>query len=136
MATAMPLCYHGAITKQECEELLTKKDKDGAYLIRLSETIRGALCLCVYKQKIVYTYRLFQTRAGYYTLQAAVGVEERIFKTVEDLIRHYKRRDQGLSMHLRHSVKRKTELLVPQPTEDAIYENASDSADYVDVLPS
>ena len=47
MAEALPLCYHGAISKKECEELLGKKNKDGAYLIRASETIQGAMCLCV-----------------------------------------------------------------------------------------
>lgn len=47
MAAALPACYHGAMTKKECEDLLGKKNKDGAYLIRDSETIQGAMCLCV-----------------------------------------------------------------------------------------
>lgn len=47
MASALPECYHGPISKAECEELLAKKKKDGAYLIRDSETIQGAMCLCV-----------------------------------------------------------------------------------------
>uniref|UniRef100_A0A8C7WUD8 SH2 domain-containing protein n=1 Tax=Oryzias sinensis TaxID=183150 RepID=A0A8C7WUD8_9TELE len=51
MASALPECYHGPLSKAECEELLAKKNKDGAYLIRDSETIQGAMCLCVTKQK-------------------------------------------------------------------------------------
>lgn len=47
MAAALPVCYHGAISTKECEDLLGKKNKDGAYLIRDSETIQGAKCLCV-----------------------------------------------------------------------------------------
>lgn len=47
MAAALPVCYHGPLTREECEELLGKKNKDGAYLIRDSETIQGAMCLCV-----------------------------------------------------------------------------------------
>lgn len=47
MAAALPVCYHGAISKEECQDLLGKKNKDGAYLIRDSETIQGAMCLCV-----------------------------------------------------------------------------------------
>lgn len=47
MAAALPMCYHGAISRKECEDLLGKKNKDGAYLIRDSETIQGAMCLCV-----------------------------------------------------------------------------------------
>uniref|UniRef100_A0A3P8S4E5 Si:ch73-264p11.1 n=1 Tax=Amphiprion percula TaxID=161767 RepID=A0A3P8S4E5_AMPPE len=127
MAAAMPVCYHGALTRKECEDLLGKKNKDGAYLIRDSETIQGAMCLCVYKQKMVYTYRLLQTHTGHYTLLTAGGVEETFFKTLDDLIRHYKRKNQGLAIHLRHSVKRKT--------EEPDYENCPSSSDYVEVLP-
>lgn len=47
MAASLPACYHGVMTKKECEDLLGKKNKDGAYLIRDSETIQGAMCLCV-----------------------------------------------------------------------------------------
>uniref|UniRef100_UPI003AAE81E0 SH2 domain-containing protein 1B n=1 Tax=Centroberyx gerrardi TaxID=166262 RepID=UPI003AAE81E0 len=140
MAAALPVSYHGAISKQECEQLLGKKDKDGAYLIRDSETIQGAMCLCVYKQHMVYTYRLLQTRTGHYTMQAATGVGEKCFKTLEELIRHYKRKNQGLAMHLRHSVKRKTALLIRPlraAEEEPEYENVDgEPPDYVDVLPS
>lgn len=45
------------------------------------------------------------------SLQVAEGVKETLFKSLEDLIRHYKRRNQGLVMHLRHSVQRKTAIL-------------------------
>ncbi|XP_073687190.1 SH2 domain-containing protein 1B [Garra rufa] len=134
--------YHGPITKQRCEELLGKKGRDGTYLIRDSETIKGALCLCVYKQKVVYTYRILQTHTGYFTLQASSGVEEKFFKTMKELIRHYKSKNQGLATHLCRSLKRKTlpdqplqhaEPLVPNEEND--YENVDCSGDYVVVLP-
>ncbi|KAI5092002.1 SH2 domain-containing protein 1B, partial [Silurus meridionalis] len=99
--------YHGPITRDRCEEILGAKKKDGSYLIRESETISGALCLCVYKKKVVYTYRILQSHTGYYTLQASAGVKERFFKSLEDLIQHYKKRNQGLACRLRHAVKRK-----------------------------
>ncbi|XP_040921711.1 SH2 domain-containing protein 1B2 [Toxotes jaculatrix] len=153
MAAALPVCYHGAISRKECEDLLGHKNKDGAYLIRDSETIQGAMCLCVYKKKVVYTYRLLQTHTGQYTLLTSGGLEETFFKNLDDLIRHYKRKNQGLAMHLRHSVKRKTALLIqhrqqtenppveePQRRlqlsceEEHDYENAP-SSDYVEVLP-
>uniref|UniRef100_UPI0037E8866A SH2 domain-containing protein 1B n=1 Tax=Semicossyphus pulcher TaxID=241346 RepID=UPI0037E8866A len=151
MAAALPVCYHGSITKKECEDLLGKKNKDGAYLIRDSETIQGAMCLCVYKQRVVYTYRLLQTTTGNYTLMTSGGMKETFFKTLDELIRHYKRRNQGLAIHLRHSVKRKTAMLIqprspPQPAapqrlqlelpeDEHDYENAPTS-EYVEVLPS
>ncbi|KAK5849793.1 hypothetical protein PBY51_014098 [Eleginops maclovinus] len=144
MAAALPVSYHGAITKTECEDLLGNKNKDGAYLIRDSETIQGAMCLCIYKQKVVYTYRLLKTHSGHYTLMTAGGIEEMYFKTLDDLIRHYKRKNQGLAMHLRHSVKRRTALLfqpnypqpqrMDEPEDSPDYENAPCS-DYVEVLP-
>ncbi|XP_030623425.1 SH2 domain-containing protein 1B [Chanos chanos] len=128
--------YHGAISRQKCEELLDKKGKDGSYLIRDSETIQGALCLCVYKKKVVYTYRILQGHNGYYTLQTSSGVEERFFKTLQELISHYKRKNQGLAIHLRHSVKRKTQVPIScDPDDSPDYENVEDS-DYVVVLPS
>ncbi|XP_018534732.1 SH2 domain-containing protein 1B [Lates calcarifer] len=153
MAAAMPVCYHGSISRKECEDLLGKKNKDGAYLIRDSETIQGAMCLCVYKKKVVYTYRLLQTHAGQYTLLTAGGAEDNFFKTLDELIHHFKRKNQGLAMHLRHSVKRKTALViqprkpsaappeeefhlqqVPADEVDNDYENVPNS-DYVEVLP-
>ncbi|KAL6097509.1 sh2d1b [Pungitius sinensis] len=148
MATALPVCYHGAISMKQCEDLLGAKHKDGAYLIRDSETIQGAMCLCVYKQRVVYTYRLMQTHTGHYMLMTAGNVKETSFKTLDDLIRHFKKRNQGLAMHLRHSVKRKTAMLItlpraPQPPrppapsnegDDDDYENVP-SSDYVEVLP-
>ncbi|XP_060756802.1 SH2 domain-containing protein 1B [Neoarius graeffei] len=129
------LFYHGSISRQRCEEIMAAKGKNGSYLIRESETIHGALCLCVYKKKIVYTYRILQTHTGYYTLQTSTGVQQRFFKTLEELVHHYQMRNQGLVTHLRRAVKRKPidqENTVPDEEPD--YENVS-SSDYVDVLP-
>ncbi|KAA0704607.1 SH2 domain-containing protein 1B EWS/FLI1-activated transcript 2 [Triplophysa tibetana] len=122
--------YHGPITKQRCEELLGKKGKDGTYLIRDSETIQGALCLCVFKQKVVFTYRILQSHTGYFTLQTSSGVEEKFFKSLKELIRHYKQKNQGLATHLNRSLKIKTFQEEPRqfaepvvPDEDNDYES-------------
>uniref|UniRef100_A0A673NHM0 SH2 domain-containing protein 1A-like n=1 Tax=Sinocyclocheilus rhinocerous TaxID=307959 RepID=A0A673NHM0_9TELE len=94
------------------------------------------------KQKVVYTYRILQTHTGYFTLQVSSGVEEKFFKTLKDLIRHYKQKNEGLATHLCRSLKRKTlqdqplqcaEPLVPDEEND--YENVECSGDYVVVLP-
>ncbi|XP_056594851.1 SH2 domain-containing protein 1B [Triplophysa dalaica] len=135
--------YHGPITKQRCEELLGKKGKDGTYLIRDSETIQGALCLCVFKQKVVFTYRILQSHTGYFTLQTSSGVEEKFFKSLKELIRHYKQKNQGLATHLCRSLKIKTFQEQPRqcaepgvPDEDNDYENVECSGEYVVVLPN
>ncbi|XP_051543018.1 SH2 domain-containing protein 1B-like [Myxocyprinus asiaticus] len=134
--------YHGPISKQRCEELLSKERKDGTYLIRDSETLQGALCLCVYKQKVVYTYRILQTHTGHFTVQTSSGVEEKFFKSLKDLIHNYKQRNQGLATHLRHSLKRKMLQEQPQlcpepivPDEENDYENVNRSGEYVVFLP-
>uniref|UniRef100_A0A3Q2PFP3 SH2 domain-containing protein 1B-like n=1 Tax=Fundulus heteroclitus TaxID=8078 RepID=A0A3Q2PFP3_FUNHE len=125
MTAAMPECYHGPMSKRECEELLGRKNKDGAYLIRESESIQGALCLCVYKQKVVYTYRILQAHNGNYTLLTAGGLQETYFKTLADLIRNYKRKNQGLAIHLSHAVKKKTPMLIQPPCRPEIRPEAS-----------
>ncbi|KAJ8390643.1 hypothetical protein AAFF_G00102490 [Aldrovandia affinis] len=131
--------YHGSISKQTCEQLLSKKGKDGTFLIRDSETIQGTLCLCVYKQKVVYTYRILQSHSGYYTLQASAGVQDILFKTMGELIKTYKRSGQGLSTQLRYGVKRKGQPQhrhVQDEDETPNYEDVEASAVYVAVLPS
>uniref|UniRef100_A0A3B5PWG9 SH2 domain-containing protein n=1 Tax=Xiphophorus maculatus TaxID=8083 RepID=A0A3B5PWG9_XIPMA len=67
------------------------------------------------KQKVVYTYRILQAHNGNYTLLTAGGLQETYFKTLADLIRNYKRKNQGLAIHLRHSVKKKTPMLIQPP---------------------
>ncbi|KAG7487346.1 hypothetical protein MATL_G00022140 [Megalops atlanticus] len=106
--------YHGAISREACEELLSKKGKDGSFLIRDSETIQGALCLCVYKQSVVYTYRILQTHSGYYTLQG-----ER----------------PGPGDPLRYPVKRRMQSLPRTPDDTSAYENVVAVTKHGPVLP-
>ncbi|NXA10199.1 SH21B protein, partial [Sapayoa aenigma] len=98
--------FHGKITKGACEELLTKKRKNGSYLIRESESVEGALCLCVFFEGIVYTYRIFKENQGYFRIETSEGVPERIFRTLKDLIYTFEKPDQGLITNLRYPVKK------------------------------
>ncbi|KAG5268088.1 hypothetical protein AALO_G00208110 [Alosa alosa] len=70
-------------------------------------------------------------------MQTSQGVEEMFFKNLDDLVKHYKKRNQGLATHLRHAVKRKEMLPNPRvPDEAPDYENVDDTSEYVEVLPS
>lgn len=50
--------------------------------------------------------------SSFLACQTGAGVQEIFFKTLDDLIQHFKKKNQGLATHLRRSVKRKTILLM------------------------
>lgn len=93
--------------------------------------------------KVVASWKFFLMRWSVgLVLQTASGLEETHFKSLDDLIRHYKRKNQGLAMHLRHSVKRKTAMLIQPrnpaqsvPEQEHDYESESHLIDFsVDVI--
>ncbi|NXV82644.1 SH21B protein, partial [Atlantisia rogersi] len=98
--------FHGKITRRTCEELLTKTGKNGSYLIRESESVEGALCLCVFFEEVIYTYRIFREHQGYFRIQTTEGIPEKIFRTLKDLIYTYEKPNQGLVTTLRYPVKK------------------------------
>ncbi|XP_063249529.1 SH2 domain-containing protein 1B [Prinia subflava] len=130
--------FHGKITRGTCEELLKKKKKNGSYLIRESESVEGALCLCVFFENFIYTYRIFREHQGYFRIQTSEGVPERTFKTLTDLIYAFEKPNQGLITNLRYPVKKPNASRRSQrfrSERDNIYDEADDDGDYVTVLP-
>ncbi|XP_009093718.4 SH2 domain-containing protein 1B isoform X2 [Serinus canaria] len=130
--------FHGKITRRTCEELLSKKKKNGSYLIRESESVEGALCLCVFFEDLIYTYRIFREHQGYFRIQTSEGVPERTFKTLKDLIHTFEKPNQGLITNLRYPVKKPKALQKSHRFKsgmDSVYDEVDDSGDYVDVLP-
>ncbi|XP_049680272.1 SH2 domain-containing protein 1B [Accipiter gentilis] len=129
--------FHGKITRRTCEELLSKNGKNGSYLIRESESVEGALCLCVFFENLIYTYRIFREHQGYFRIQTSEGVPAKIFRTLKDLIYNYHKPDQGLITKLRYPVKKQKASQRSQSFKSGkneIYDEIDDS-DYVDVLP-
>ncbi|XP_061310484.1 tyrosine-protein kinase SRK2-like [Pezoporus flaviventris] len=98
--------FHGKITRRTCEELMSKKGKNGSYLVRESESMEGVLCLCVLFEKCIYTYRIFRAQQGYFKIQTSEGVPEKVFRTLKDLIYNYEKPNQGLVINLRYPVKK------------------------------
>ncbi|XP_030327680.1 SH2 domain-containing protein 1B [Strigops habroptila] len=129
--------FHGKITRRTCEELLSKKGKNGSYLIRESESLEGALCLCVLFEKVIYTYRIFKEHQGYFKIQTSEGFPENIFRTLKDLIYNYEKPNQGLVINLHYPVKKQEASHRSQrfkSGKDVIYDEIDDS-DYVTVFP-
>ncbi|XP_052649995.1 SH2 domain-containing protein 1B [Harpia harpyja] len=129
--------FHGKITRRTCEELLSKNGKNGSYLIRESESVEGALCLCVFFEDLIYTYRIFREHQGYFRIQTSEGVPAKIFRTLKDLIYNYQKPDQGLITNLRYPVKKQKASQRSQSFKSGkneIYDEIDDS-DYIDVLP-
>ncbi|TNN48228.1 SH2 domain-containing protein 1A [Liparis tanakae] len=80
--------YYGRIGHEATERLLERFGHDGSFLLRDSETVPGARCLCVRKAPFVHTYRLIPSADGW-TLQDP-GVPQQSFGTLETLIEHYR----------------------------------------------
>ncbi|XP_060755478.1 SH2 domain-containing protein 1B-like isoform X5 [Neoarius graeffei] len=57
--------YYGQIGQRDVEWLLGKYGKDGSFLLRDSQSERGALCLCVRKTPFVHTYRIVHSPQGW-----------------------------------------------------------------------
>ncbi|XP_075054170.1 SH2 domain-containing protein 1B-like [Mixophyes fleayi] len=137
-------CYHGSISKQTGENLLLRNGKNGSYLLRDSESVSGALCLCILFGRLIYTYRIFQNSNGLYKIQTAEGVKEKFFRNLKDLIFSYENPNQGLVHSLTFPVNKESPeqihfrfkgslkcRLEPEGTYAEV-----DERDYVQVLPS
>ncbi|XP_063160504.1 SH2 domain-containing protein 1B-like [Candoia aspera] len=131
--------FHGNISKEKCEELLSKMGVNGSFLVRNSESIPGALCLCVFYEHLIYTYRIFRKSNGHFMMQTSEGTPTHVFRTLKDLIDNYKKPNQGLVVNLCYPLYRSpchqtTQTVYVTKDEAYVTPDAGDS-DYLDVLP-
>uniref|UniRef100_A0A2K6EEX0 SH2 domain containing 1B n=1 Tax=Propithecus coquereli TaxID=379532 RepID=A0A2K6EEX0_PROCO len=128
------LYYHGPLTKRDCETLLLKEGVDGNFLLRDSESMPGVLCLCVSFKKIVYTYRIFREKHGYYQIETVKGAPKQIFPNLKELISKFEKPDQGLVIQLIKPINRISPYMRWRRLKLEL-EAFMNSNEYTDVLP-
>ncbi|XP_026867622.2 SH2 domain-containing protein 1A-like isoform X2 [Electrophorus electricus] len=73
--------YYGHIDKEGAERLLEKHGKDGSFLLRDSQSVRGAFCLCV---------RIEHTSLGW-AVETINRAKPQWFPSLDELIECYRK---------------------------------------------
>ncbi|XP_030837928.1 phosphatidylinositol 3,4,5-trisphosphate 5-phosphatase 2B isoform X1 [Strongylocentrotus purpuratus] len=128
MATQYPW-YHGRISRLETEELLHQSGKDGAFVVRDSENIKGAYVLSVLCDSRIYQYRIVPDSGGPGFLMKSSDPNSKFhpFSNLSELVNSYKITNNGLCCPLQHPVEAKKEE-EDQDTDDEDERFSSDTS--------
>ena len=96
--------YHTGISRSRAEEMLVQADKNGAFIVRSSESITGAYVLSEFFNNRVHHYRILPSEEGFF-IECPGTTTLTYFKSLVELVDYYGKPKRGLVCELTYAVE-------------------------------
>ena len=96
--------YHTNLSRSRAEEMLVQAEKNGAFIVRASESINGAYVLSEFYNNRVHHYRILPSDEGYF-IECPGSTSLQYFEWLRDLVDFYGKPKRGLVCELTYAVE-------------------------------